>query len=86
MDNWLQFWKGEDCSQYEKYLKLYQHIQDSDPLIGRCFNDLRHSNLLMKLVAWQEYDILTEKHLNHFSAETQQRLKARKELQEKYPS
>ena len=73
----------EDGSQHKKYLKLCRHIQDSDQIIGRCFNDLRRSTLLMKLAAQQEHGILTEKHLKRFSAETQQRLKVLKELQEK---
>ena len=73
----------EDCSQHEQCLTLYQHIQDSDQIITECFNDLKRSNLIMKLVALQQHGILTPEHLGMLSTETRQKLIALKELQEK---
>ena len=67
-------------SEHEKYLTLYRHIQDSDRIIGQCFNDLKRSNLMMKLAALQRYGILTPEHIDNLSKETQERLHALKQL------
>ena len=73
----------EDCSQHEQYLTLYRHIQDSDQIIADCFNDLKRSNLIIKLAALLQQGILTPEHLGMLSPETEQKLIALKELQEK---
>ena len=67
-------------SEHEKYLSLYRHIQDSDKIIADCFNDLRRSNLMMKLNALQYHGILKDEHISQLSSETQERLQALKEL------
>ena len=67
-------------SEHEKYLAHYRHIQDSDQIIGECFNDLKRSNLLMKLGALQHHGILKPEHIEQLSPETQERLNALKQL------
>jgi hypothetical protein len=69
-------------SEHEKYLALYRHIQDSDQIIGECFNDLKRSNLFMKLGALQHHAILKPAHIEQLSPETQERLNALKQLNE----
>ena len=69
-------------SEHERYLTLYRHIQDSDQTIGDCFNDLKRSNLIMKLAALQHHGILTAEHIDNLSQETQERLQALKQLNE----
>ena len=71
-----------DGSEHEKYLTLYRHIQDSDQIIADCFNDLKRSNLLMKLSALQYHGILKPEHIEELSPETQGRLQALKQLNE----
>ncbi len=65
-----------DGSEHDKYLALYQHLQDSDRIIGDCFNDLKRSNLMMKFCALKRYGILTPEHIEELSPETQDRIKA----------
>ena len=72
--------KASDDSEHEKYLKLYRHIQQSDRIIGDCFNDWRRSKLFMKLVALNRNGLLTSDHLQQLSEDTRQRLKAIEEF------
>ena len=69
-------------SEPAKYLALYRHIQDSDQIIAECFNDLKRSNLLIKLAALQRHGILTPENIENLSPETQERLQALKQLNE----
>lgn len=69
-------------SAHEKYLKLYQHIQDSDQIVADCFNDLKRSNLLVKLIALQHHGILQAEHITQLSPETQKKLQVLKQLNE----
>jgi hypothetical protein len=64
-----------DGSNHEKYLALYRHLQDSDRIIGDCFNDLKRSNLMMKFCALKRHGILKPEHIGELSPETQDRLK-----------
>jgi len=68
-------------SEYEKYLRHYEHVKNSDHIIAECFNDRRRSTLMLKLIALQHYDLLTEEQVEQLSGDTQQKLKALKELQ-----
>ena len=68
---------------HKTYLDLYRHIQDSDDIIARCFNDWRRSTLQMKISALHEYGLLTDAQIQKLSPETQERLKALKELKDK---
>ncbi len=70
--------------EHEKYLKLYRHIHDSDRIIALCFNDLKRSNLILKLAALQHHGILTPEHIENLSQETQEKLQAHKQLNEKF--
>lgn len=68
------------CSEHEKYIALWRHINDADEVIGECFNDPRRSNLLMKLFAMQRHGLLRPEHVENFSPETRDRLQAFKQL------
>lgn len=72
--------KSKANSERERYGRLYRHVQDSDDIVADCFDDWRRSTLLMKLVALQRHGLLTSDHMQHFSEETQKRLKALKGL------
>ncbi len=63
-------------SEHEKCRQLYKHVRHSDNIIADCFDDWRRSYLMMKLVALQKHDLLTQKHFEQLSEETQQVLKA----------
>ena len=74
--------QGRD-TPHKTYLDLYRHIQDSDDIIARCFNDWRRSTLQMKMSALHEHGLLTDAHIQKLSPEAQERLKALKELKDK---
>ena len=73
--------QGRD-TPHKTYLDLYRHIQDSDNVIARCFNDWRRSTLQIKLSALLEHGLLTDAHIQKLSPEAQERLKALKELKD----
>ena len=68
--------KSEANSEHKRYVRLYQHVQDSDDIVANCFDDWRRSTLLMKLVALQQHGLLTSDHMQYLSEETQKRLKS----------
>jgi hypothetical protein len=68
--------KEEAHSERERYGLLYRHVQDSDEIVADCFDDWRRSTLFMKLIALQRHGLLTSDHMQYFSEETQNRLKA----------
>ena len=67
-------------SEYEKYLKHYEHVKNSDRIVAECFNDWRRSTLILKLIALQHHELMTEEQVEQLSGDTQQKLKAFKEL------
>ena len=69
--------QGRD-TPHKTYLDLYRHIQESDDIIARCFNDWRRSTLQMKLSALHEHGLLTEAHIQKLSPEAQESLKVLK--------
>ena len=73
--------QGRD-TPHKTYLDLYRHIQDSDNVIARCFNDWRRSTLQIKLSALLEHGLLTDANIQKLSPEAQERLKALKELKD----
>jgi len=59
-------------SEHEKYLELFKHIQDSDDVVARCFNDWRRSNISMKLGQLIGEDLLTNEHIQNLSDATKE--------------
>ena len=68
-------------SEYERYLRNFKHIQNSDRIISECFDDWRRSSLIQKLIALQYYDLLTNEQAEQLSDETQLKLNVFKKLQ-----
>jgi hypothetical protein len=58
-------------SAHEQYLKLYRRIQDSDAIIGECFNDWRRSTLSIKILNLRRHGLLTDRHVQRLSASAQ---------------
>jgi hypothetical protein len=56
-----------DTPDHKKYLSLYKHIQDSDDIIARCFNDWRRSTILRKMIAIKQEDLFTPEEFNGLS-------------------
>lgn len=64
--------QSSDKSEHEKYLDLYKHIQDSDDVVARCFNDWRRSNITMKISNLLADGLLTDDHIQKLSDETKE--------------
>ncbi len=58
---------AEGKNPHEQYLDLYRYIQDSDDMIGNCFNDLKRSNLPEKVLYMRRYGILKDSHFENFT-------------------
>ena len=58
---------AEKISEHQKYLKLYDHIEQSDKIIAGCFNDWRRSNIWLKIQYLQGNDLLTDEYLSGLS-------------------
>jgi hypothetical protein len=63
-------------SEYEKYMKNYEHIRNSDRIIAECFDDWRRSTMMQKLIALQYYHLVSEEQIEQLSDETQMKLNA----------
>jgi hypothetical protein len=66
--------QSESGTEHEKYLTLFRHIEKSDDIIAKCFNDWRRSNLDMKLRFLRRYDLLSPEVLQNLSEEALQLL------------
>ena len=61
-------------SQHEKFLRLFQHVLESNEIIARCFDDWRRSNILLKALSLRQEQLLTDEHLAHLSEETRSKI------------
>ena len=59
-------------TEYETYLSLYQHIQDSDRVVADCFNDWRRSNIQTKLLLLRREGLLGDEQVAGLSAASRQ--------------
>jgi hypothetical protein len=69
-------------TEHEKYLNAYKHIQNSDRVIAKCFDDWRRSVLDQKLIILNRFKLLTQDHLDHFSNETRELLQGFEKLRQ----
>jgi len=51
-------------------------MKESDKIVAQCFDDWRRSNIRLKVIELQFYNLLTDEHLKHFSEETRQLVKS----------
>jgi len=65
-----------DNSEHQEYLKLYDHIEESNHVIAICFNDWRRSTLFMKILEIKHQGLLTAAQLQELSGQTQEKLRA----------
>jgi hypothetical protein len=61
-------------SQHEKFLRLFRHINESNEVVAKCFDDWRRANILFKLLWLREQHLLTEMQLSRLSAETRRKI------------
>jgi hypothetical protein len=61
--------QSETGTGHEKYLALFKHIEDSDRIVGNCFDDWRRSNLTMKLLFLHRHELITGEQILKLSDE-----------------
>ena len=60
----------ETLAPHDKYLSVYQHIQESDAIVAECFDNWRRSTLMLRLLALAKHDLLTDEQLARLSDRT----------------
>ena len=63
--------RDNSTSGHERYLLVYELVQDRDVDIAAAFNDLRRSTALRQLAIMQSLDVLSAGELARFSSDTQ---------------
>jgi len=63
--------QDQEHGHHKAYLEIWDIIHTGDAKIVEMFDDLRRSNAVFKLAAWQKYGLLNESELKEFSEETQ---------------
>ena len=63
-----------DASAHERYLQLFELIQRRDDDIAAGFNDVRRSNLVMRMLAVYRLGLFEPDELDRFSDQLQQTL------------
>lgn len=63
--------KDSSTSGHERYLLIYQLVNDRDVDIATAFNDLRRSTALRQLAIMDALDVLNAEELDRFSSDTQ---------------
>jgi len=66
---------AREGSEHAKYLALYKHMQESDRIVGCCFDDWRRSTLFMRIYEIYRQGLLTETQMQGLSPQTQESLK-----------
>jgi hypothetical protein len=69
-----------DLTSHERYLEIYQLIQDRDRDIARTFNDPRRSTARMQLLSMVSLELVTPEELGTFSQELQTSIAGHLEL------
>jgi hypothetical protein len=58
------------ASNHERYLRLFELIQDRDRTLARAFDDMRRSRAIERLAALIQLRLLTQEELAGFTEET----------------
>ena len=72
---------GEGANPREQYLRLYRHIQESDGIVGECFNDWRRSTISGKITRLRHHGLFLDEHVEHLSESAQDWLAKVEELE-----
>ena len=61
---------SSNVEEIKKYHKLFKHIQNSDKIISRCFDDWKRSDIALKISQLLTENLLTDEHIQNLSDET----------------
>ena len=66
---------SREGTAYERYMRAFKHMQNSDKILSDCFDDLRRSTLKLRICNMNRAGILTPQHLQQLSPEAQEMIK-----------
>ncbi|MDD2235768.1 MAG: hypothetical protein PHP44_05870 [Kiritimatiellae bacterium] len=69
---------SREGTAHARYLRLYKHIHKADDIVGDCFNDLKRSNLGLKMCNMNRQGLLKPEHLEQLTPATQEFIKSMK--------
>ena len=64
--------EGRGNKSHEAYLRLWEILKKEDAKIATMFDDVKRSNAVQKLAAWNFYGLISDEELAQFSEETQE--------------
>jgi hypothetical protein len=62
--------RAKEGESHSAYLDLYRHIHANDETVADCFNDLKRSRALDKLINWRLEGLITDEEFDTFSPDT----------------
>lgn len=61
-----------NVEEIQKHRKLFKHIQNSDKIISRCFDDWKRSDIALKISQLVAENLLTDEYIQNLSDETKE--------------
>jgi hypothetical protein len=71
---------SREGTAHARYLRLYKHLEISDGVIADCFNDLKRSNLALKVCSMKMHGLLKPEHLENLSTESQKYIRVAEQV------
>ena len=63
--------QNPNLDSYERYKQLFNHVEDSDERLARCFDDWRRSTIITRLLMIIKESLLSDIEFHNLSSETQ---------------
>jgi len=63
--------QNPNLDSYERYKQLFNHVEDSDERLARCFDDWRRSTIFTRLLMIIKESLLSDIEFHNLSSETQ---------------
>jgi hypothetical protein len=67
-------------SNYERFLRLYKHLDKGNKSVANCFDDWRRSTAFVKMVLLRREKLLTDDRLSQLSTETRNKIRMVEDL------
>ena len=74
LDECVNIRRDESKTEYERYIALYQLLQERDQQMAKAFDEFSRSSARISLMLMFKYDLLTADEVQQFSADVQRML------------
>ena len=65
-------YKNRSENIHKSYLELYTLINEKNHELSEMFDDLRRSNIIIKITSWKRNNLISDEEFSEFSSETQE--------------